>query len=215
MFANWYAELNLFCLATFPPVSVRTCQNLIQQKDGWYGRSTLLPWWPLQQTWACPYVSVCSSMWAWFSTCVSPSTCVTWVIHMCDMSHAYVRHDSLSRMTWLIHMQEMTHTLLSHDSFTCETRFTHMWDMTLLETCNMTHSQARNDSYIVEPSLIDMCGMSHWYVWHDLFTCETWLINTCTMTCSHARNDSHTFLSHTNVSFWCMGWLWSVGSIKS
>ena len=32
------------------------------QKDGWRGRSTLLPWWPLLQTWACPYVSLCSSM---------------------------------------------------------------------------------------------------------------------------------------------------------
>jgi len=41
----------------------RTCQNLIQQKDGWHGRSTLLPWRPLLQTWACPYVSLCSSMW--------------------------------------------------------------------------------------------------------------------------------------------------------
>ena len=40
----------------------RTCQNLIQWKDGWHGRSTLLPWWPLLQTWACPYMSLSSSM---------------------------------------------------------------------------------------------------------------------------------------------------------
>jgi len=44
----------------------RTCQNLIQWKDGWHGRSTLLPWWPLLQTWTCPYVSLCSSTWDWW-----------------------------------------------------------------------------------------------------------------------------------------------------
>jgi len=27
---------------------------------------TLLPWWPLLQTWACPYVSLCSSTWDWW-----------------------------------------------------------------------------------------------------------------------------------------------------
>ena len=27
------------------------------------GESTLLPWWPLLQTWTCPYVSLCSSTW--------------------------------------------------------------------------------------------------------------------------------------------------------
>ena len=43
----------------------RTCQNLIQWKDDWHGRSTLLPWWPLLQTWDFPYVSLCSNM----STC--------------------------------------------------------------------------------------------------------------------------------------------------
>jgi len=38
------------------------CKNLIIQHDGWYGRSTLPLWWPLLQTWACPYVFLCSSM---------------------------------------------------------------------------------------------------------------------------------------------------------
>ena len=40
-------------------VHVRTWSN---KKYGWHGRSTLLPWWPSLQTWACPYVSLCSSM---------------------------------------------------------------------------------------------------------------------------------------------------------
>ena len=29
--------------------------------DRWYRRFTLLPWWPPLRTWACPYVSLCSS----------------------------------------------------------------------------------------------------------------------------------------------------------
>jgi len=60
--------------STFPAIGLsilwgsgfRPCQNLIQWKDGWHGRSTLLPWWPLLQTWACPYVSLCPSTWDWW-----------------------------------------------------------------------------------------------------------------------------------------------------
>jgi len=44
----------------------RPCQNLIQWKDGWHGRSTLIPCWPLLKTWACPYVSLCLSTWDWW-----------------------------------------------------------------------------------------------------------------------------------------------------
>jgi len=29
--------------------------------------------------------------------------CVTWLIHMCDMTHSYVWHDSFICVTWLIH----------------------------------------------------------------------------------------------------------------
>jgi len=43
-------------------VHVRTCPT----KDGWHERSTILPSWPLLQTWACPYVSLCSSTWDWW-----------------------------------------------------------------------------------------------------------------------------------------------------
>jgi len=34
--------------------------------------------------------------------------CVTWLIHMCDMTHSNVWHDSFVRVTWLIHICEMT-----------------------------------------------------------------------------------------------------------
>jgi len=48
-------------------------------------------------------------------------SCVTWLIHMCDMTrdmtHSYAWHDSY--VTWLIHMHDMTHAW--HDSFICVT----------------------------------------------------------------------------------------------
>ena len=40
--------------------------------------------------------------------------CVTWLIHMCDMTHSCV--------PWLIHMCDMTHSCVCHDSFQCVTR---------------------------------------------------------------------------------------------
>jgi len=34
--------------------------------------------------------------------------CVTWRIHMCDMTHSYVWHDAFICVTWRIHMCDMT-----------------------------------------------------------------------------------------------------------
>jgi len=36
--------------------------------------------------------------------------CVTWLIHMCDMTHSYVWHDSFICVTWFIHMCDMIHS---------------------------------------------------------------------------------------------------------
>jgi len=59
--------------------------------------------------------------------------CVTWLIHMCDMTPRYVCRDSLSIcVPWLIHMCAMTHSYMRHDSFIC---VTWPWGM-----CAMTHS---------------------------------------------------------------------------
>ena len=87
----------------------------------------------------------------YFRACplVDSVMCVTRLIHMCDMTHSYVRHDSFICVTWLIHMCDMTHSYVWHDSFICVT-----W-------------------------LIHMCDMTHSYVWHDSFIFATWLIHIC------------------------------------
>ena len=68
---------------------------------------------------------------------------VTWLIHMCDMTHSYVWHDSFVCVTWLIHMCDMT-----HDSFICVTWLVYVWHV----------------SFICVPWLIHMCAMTHVYV---------------------------------------------------
>jgi len=44
--------------------------------------------------------------------CDMPHSYVTWLIHMCGMTHSYVWHDSFICVTWLIHMR--------HESFICD-----------------------------------------------------------------------------------------------
>jgi len=52
----------------------------------------------------CSVLHVCQE-YVWHDSCM----CVTWPIHMCDMTHSYVWHDPFICVTWLIHM--------SRDSF--------------------------------------------------------------------------------------------------
>jgi len=45
--------------------------------------------------------------------------CVTWLIHMCAMTHSHTLHDAFSCVPWLIHMDVMTHSYRCCDSFIC------------------------------------------------------------------------------------------------
>jgi len=40
---------------------------------------------------------------------LAASTCVTWLIDVCDMTHTRVRHNSFMYTIWLIHVCDMTH----------------------------------------------------------------------------------------------------------
>jgi len=81
----------------------------------------------------------------------SSCMCVTWLVHVCDMTRSHVWHDSLHRpchgtlhlffptscmcVTWLIQMCDMTHSYVWHDAF--------MYVTWLIHICNMTHSVGR------------------------------------------------------------------------
>jgi len=58
---------------------------------------------------------------------------VRYIIHMCDMTHSYVWHDSFICVTWLIHMCDMTHSYVWHASFIS------VWH----DLYDMTHSHVR------------------------------------------------------------------------
>jgi len=72
-------------------------------------------------------------------------------MHSCDMTHSYVRHDSLNCETWLIDSWDM--------AAPCVTCLIHM--------CDMTHSYVWYDAFICLTQLIHIRDMTESYVWHD------------------------------------------------
>ena len=85
------------------------------------------------------------------------STCVTRLIHTCELTHSYVLYDPIICATWLFHMCDMAHSHVWHD-FVCVTRLIHM--------CDMTHPYVWHDSFNGVTGLIHMCDMTHSHVWH-------------------------------------------------
>jgi len=71
--------------------------------------------------------------------------CVTWPIHMCEMTHSYVWHDSCGCL--------VSHTICRTPSMLC-----------LIPMCDMTHSYIRHDSFMRVTWLVQMSDMTHSYV---------------------------------------------------
>ena len=74
---------------------------------------------------------------------MSPSSFIfaTWLIHMRDMTHSYVCHDSFICVTWLIHMCD---TNMNDDvAHVNESRRTYEWDMSHIR---MSHVEHMNES---------------------------------------------------------------------
>jgi len=104
-------------------------------------------------------------------------TCVTWLIHTCDMTHSHEWHDSFMCVTWLMH--DMTHSCVWHDSCMSATRGICM--------CDVTHWFVSQDAFTCVTWLIHMCVLTHSYLtnsylWHDSHVHVTWLIHTCDTT---------------------------------
>jgi len=97
------------------------------------------------------------------------SVCVTWLIHMCGVTHSYVWHDSFICVTWLINMCHMTHSHVWHNSFICVTWLIHM--------CDMIPSHVWHDPFTCMTWPIHMCDMAHSFVWHDSLLLPPWEIS--------------------------------------
>ena len=107
------------------------------------------------------------------------------LFHVCR-----VRYDSLTCVTSLIHMCDMTHLHVRHDSFTCVNRHIHMCDSSeyvwLVSTRRVWQQETPLMCVGVSLSwvscaiwIIQMCDMTHPHVRHDAFTCVNRRIRMC------------------------------------
>jgi len=118
--------------------------------------------------------------------------CVTWLIHVRDMTHAYVWHDSFKCVTWLNtnHCLECP-TPRARECVTHWCRSLCVYATWLIHLC---------DTLML--LTVCVCYMTHLYVWHadathcvcvrhDSFICVTWRIHECDMTHLSAWHDSY------------------------
>jgi len=162
-------------------------------------------------------------------------TGVSWLPLMCVMTPSYVRRDSFVCVTWLIHICDMTRIdayaysffdatgkLVCHDSLICVSWLPHM--------CVVTHSYAWHDSSIYVTWLVLMptpilflmrlarwCVMTPSYVCHDWFICVSWLIRMCDMAHPYMWRDSYWYPRYPSLdatgalvchdSLICVSWL--------
>ena len=147
---------------------------------------------------------------------------VTWLIHICDMTHPYMWYNSFIYVTrlvyqWLIHIDNcntLQHTAthcntLQHTATHCNTsqdsyiNYSFIYVTRLVHICDMTHSY-RWDSFMYVIWLVQICDMIHWYMWHDSFISATWLAYMCDMTASSIR---HTIFLCVTLPILCVSLL--------
>jgi len=134
---------------------------------------------------------------------------------MCEITHLHVQYYWFICVTWLIHVCDVAHPYVRHDTFTRITRHTWVYDSFITPMCSCSRAHAWW-ALTWEPWLVHMCTIKRLvvfiYVWHDSwivrfgserdkwccihlrkkywFRCVTWLIHTCNMTHSYVCNNS-------------------------
>jgi len=88
----------------------------------------------------------------------------------------WVWHNLFMRVTWLIHVCNMTHSCVSHDLFMCVTLVQELWKAAF-DVCDVWPT--RRDVFACVTWRIHMSDITYSCVWHDSFMCATWLIHMC------------------------------------
>jgi len=188
--------------------------------------------------WACACVRVHACMWLCVSVCVTSvcawhdefKTCsalykfivgsfgCAMTMHMCDITHTHVWHDSFTCVTWLFHVCSMTHACMLHNLYTCVTLLFHICDMTLSRVCVCMHVCdcvcvcvksvcAWHDEFKTSSTLYKfdiwvcddhanvwhesyVCVACYFHMWRDSFTRVILLMHMCDLTHTHAWHDS-------------------------
>jgi len=102
-------------------------------------------------------------VWLGSFTCVTWPLHVTWLLHVCDMTHSLVM--------WLLRMRGVPHSYVSCDLCTNQVPWC-VWRRPVLLLAGVTWP-------------IRMRDMTPLYVWYDSFTCVMWLIHMCGVTHLH------------------------------
>jgi len=156
-------------------------------------------------------------------------TCVTWHIHMCDMTPSHVGHDFFIWGTNWIHICDIAHSYVHHDSFTrgpwlcwsveeeqerdtCVDTHTHMHD------CWHVGHGKRGQDFSYYYILLHICILLRittqvfiykWdsFIWLAYSVIHvTWLIQIWDMSHSYVAQDvTHSYVRHD--SFTCAPWL--------
>jgi len=146
--------------------------------------------------------------------------CVTWLIHISDMTHSCQWHDSFIFVT---HLCDMTHSYKWHDSFinirrysficwTCiisiyatwhicdlyEWVMSHRWvsHVTYINVSCHLHHLHICDTYLLDMHHFHICDMTQLHSWHDLLIPVTWLIHLLEMQHSHICDLTHSYVWH-------------------
>jgi len=81
--------------------------------------------------------------------------CASWLIHICDMTHSYVWHDTFIRVARFVHMCALTHSYVWHDPFICVTCLIHMWDVTQSHHTSLRYAWVMSHTSMSHVTLMD------------------------------------------------------------